>query len=158
MEWFEKQNKTARASLCVAQIVPIYLSSLQKQLLNFARETLESIRKQLICIAENYLYCLNQKNFAVFVQISACFQALPLFVSYIFEGNFSLILTLFLSLSLPLTTNWKYDQPHIHPNRRAHKHKKFKISILISDFHAMFVTVHLYLIVVSFAFILKNEE
>ena len=51
-----------RASLYEAQYAPIYLSSLQKQPLISIRETVGSTRKQLICIGENYLYCLNQKH------------------------------------------------------------------------------------------------
>ena len=42
-----EQNKTARASLCVPQNVPTYISGLQKQLLKIVRKTVVSIRKQL---------------------------------------------------------------------------------------------------------------
>ena len=35
---------------------------MQKQLLNFVRETVGSIRKQFKSIGENFLYCFNQKT------------------------------------------------------------------------------------------------
>ena len=56
-------NKTAPASLCIAQNVLKYLSRLQKitAIKNSVREAVGSIRKQLKCIGKNTLSRLNQK-------------------------------------------------------------------------------------------------
>ena len=51
--------KTACTNLYVAKRVLIYLSS--KKIIS-SRETVGSIREQLICIGENYLNCSNKKK------------------------------------------------------------------------------------------------
>ena len=58
-------NKADRASLCVAQNVPKYLSNLQKQ--SYLSDKLLCYQKGTcgihpICFGENYLHCLKQKK------------------------------------------------------------------------------------------------
>ena len=56
-----QSNKMTRTSLRVAQYVPTSPSRLQKQPFISVREIVRRIRKQLICIVENYHYGLNNK-------------------------------------------------------------------------------------------------